>query len=77
MLLLPYLNEIRICEHEYDVMDNIINAALIAYTTKANNISNAYKCLKHVSVQTERSLYKVCSKNIANFVFFQKLFIYS
>ena len=27
--------------------------SLSAYTAKANNISNAYKCLKRVSVQTQ------------------------
>ena len=51
MLLLPYLDEISICEHQYDVM----NAFLSTYIAKANDVSNAYKCLKRMSVQIEHS----------------------
>ena len=54
-LLLPYLDEISICEHQYDVTDDVMNASLSAYTAKANNVSNAYKCLKRVNMQTEHS----------------------
>jgi len=51
-LLLPYLDKISICEHQYDITDDVIKASLSAYTAKANvsNVSNAYKCLKRVSV---------------------------
>ena len=51
-LLLPYFDEISICEHEYEVTDDVLNASLSAYTAKANN---AYKHLKRVSVQSEHS----------------------
>jgi len=48
-LLLSYLDEISIYEHKNDVMDDVMNAFLSAYTAKANIVSNAYKRLKRVS----------------------------